>query len=224
MEVATREKQYSVCFAEDPVTLGPMTSATWRWNPRRLGMMLARYKFAAKMLEGRQRVAEIGCADAFAAPVVREAVGRLDLYDFDPIWEPHARSSGCTFATHDIVAAPLPAVYDAIYMLDVLEHIRPEDEPIAMANICAALKRTGAFIAGCPSLESQAYASKVSRAGHVNCRTGDYLRAVMRRYFDNVFLFGMNDEVLHTGFAPMCHYLFVLCCGPRKASDGTPQV
>ena len=32
----------------------------------------------------------------------------------------------------------------------------------------------------------------------------------MLQYFENVFMFSMNDEVLHTGFAPMGHYLFAL--------------
>mgnify|MGYP007028595943 CR=1 FL=1 len=35
------------------------------------------------------------------------------------------------------------------------------------------------------------------------------------RFFDNVFLFSMNDEVVHTGFTPMAHYLFALCVGPK---------
>jgi hypothetical protein len=26
-----------------------------------------------------------------------------------------------------------------------------------------------------------------------------------------VFLFSMNDEVVHTGFYPMAHYLFAVC-------------
>jgi hypothetical protein len=25
-------------------------------------------------------------------------------------------------------------------------------------------------------------------------------------------MFSMNDEVVHTGFHPMAHYLFALCC------------
>lgn len=29
----------------------------------------------------------------------------------------------------------------------------------------------------------------------------------MQRYFHNVFMFSMNDEVVHTGFHPMAHYL-----------------
>jgi len=30
-----------------------------------------------------------------------------------------------------------------------------------------------------------------------------------------VFSFSMNDEVVHTGFEKMAHYLFVICCGAR---------
>jgi SAM-dependent methyltransferase len=213
----TREPQYEACFAERPVTLGPMTGASWRWNPRRLSMMLSRYKFVAKMFEGFIHVAEIGCADGFGSAVVGQAVGQLDLYDFDAVWRDAViATTNRIFRVHDIVAdGPLPnGGYDGVYMLDVLEHIAPADEPRAMANICASLKPAGVFIAGCPSLESQVYASELSKA-HVNCRSGDDFRRDMGRYFRNVFLLGMNDEVLHTGFAPMCHYLFVLCTGPK---------
>ena len=84
-----------------------------------------------------------------------------------------------------------------------------------MRRMVAALAKDGAMIIGMPSLESQQYASAPSRAGHVNCKTEDGLRALMLRFFENVFLFGMNDEVLHTGYGPMCQYRLALACGPR---------
>ena len=56
------------------------------------------------------------------------------------------------------------------------------------------------LIIGTPSLESQAYASPPSKAGHINCKSGDELKALLSSYFHNVFLFSMNDEVVHTGF------------------------
>jgi hypothetical protein len=37
----------------------------------------------------------------------------------------------------------------------------------------------------------------------------------MQRFFHNVFMFSMNDEVVHTGYHKMAHYLFALCCGKR---------
>ena len=63
-----------------------------------------------------------------------------------------------------------------------------------------------------PSLESQKYASEPSKIGHVNCKTAAQLKSLSEVYFNNVFIFSMNDEVLHTGFHPMSHYLFSLCC------------
>jgi hypothetical protein len=42
------------------------------------------------------------------------------------------------------------------------------------------------------------------------------LRELMERYFDNVFMFGMNDEVLHTGYAQMCHYIWSIAAGLKK--------
>lgn len=215
MTVATREPQYSACFDEPPVTLGPMAGSTWRWDPKRLGFMLARYKFVAKMLDGHSRVAEIGCADGFGSVVVSETVGGLDLYDFDPAFVAEAAKLHLgRVAQHDVTDARLPRAYDAIYMLDVIEHLRPEQEPHALQNICHSLKRNGTFIVGAPSLESQVHARPISRAGHVNCKSGEQFRADLRKHFANVFLFGMNDEVVHTGFPPMCHYLLALCTGP----------
>ena len=50
-----------------------------------------------------------------------------------------------------------------------------------------------------------------------NLKTMAELRELMGRYFHNVFMFGMNDEVLHTGHAPMCHYLWAVAVGVRNA-------
>jgi hypothetical protein len=92
-----------------------------------------------------------------------------------------------------------------------LEHIKPDDEDRFLTNAFAPLVFEGAAIVGTPSLESQVYASPTSKAGHVNCKTMPELKSTMQRYFHNVFMFSMNDEVVHTGFHPMAHYLFAVC-------------
>ena len=82
--------------------------------------------------------------------------------------------------------------------------------------ICASRStENGLLMIGTPSLESQAYASPPSKAGHVNCKTGTELKALLEKYFEHVFMFSMNDEVVHTGFSPMAHYLFALCTAPK---------
>jgi 2-polyprenyl-3-methyl-5-hydroxy-6-metoxy-1,4-benzoquinol methylase len=120
---------------------------------------------------------------------------------------------------HDILEGPVPGAFDGAYALDVLEHIAPEDEETFIANIVGSLAPAAAVVIGSPSLESQAHASAPSREGHVNCKTAPDLRALMNRHFTDVFIFSMNDEVVHTGFHPMAHYLFALCCGPRRTTS-----
>lgn len=241
----TIEKQYEASFAVGPVTLGPMASSTWTWDPKRLGMVLARYKFVGKMLAGLGNVAEIGCADGFGAHVVKQFVkAPFFLFDMDHAWArsvaegtrsvtEQTRQDGKTdvvltylpFFVHDITKHPLGRgdIWRAIYMLDVLEHIRPgEDEDAALFNICASLDPlNGIFITGSPSAESQAYASEGSRQGHVNCKTEDETRATLGRFFENVFLFGMNDEQLNCSFGPMQHYRLAVCTGPKFPTPAT---
>ena len=54
---------------------------------------------------------------------------------------------------------------DAIFLLDVLEHIEPSDEDQFLKNISASLSKHGVCILGMPSLESQTYASASSKEG-----------------------------------------------------------
>jgi len=96
------------------------------------------------------------------------------------------------------------------FALDVLEHIEKNSEDLFMKNIVESLAINGTLIIGMPSLESQVYASEASKLGHVNCKSGNELLEFSKKYFHNVYSFSMNDEVLHTGFYPMSHYLFTL--------------
>jgi hypothetical protein len=219
----TREPQYNRCIdlreTIGLTSLGLMTNQVWYDDPRRLTFLLARYKFVAKMLEGRRSVGEIGCGDAFGTRVVLQAVSDVTVYDFDPLFIEDIRQRQderwpLKAEVHNIVADPLPRKHDALYSLDVLEHIAPADEHAYLSNLCASLTDDGLLMIGTPSLESQAYASPPSKAGHINCKSGKELKALLEKYFTHVFLFSMNDEIVHTGFAPMAHYLFALCAKP----------
>jgi|SRR5215831_3056784 len=225
---STREGQYNDCLAVKEqagvAELGLMTNQVWHDDPRRLAILLARYKFAAKMLSGRKDVAEVGCGDAFGTRIVQQEVGKVTAYDFDPVFvDDIAKRQSSRWPidarVHDVLAGPLPQRYEGIYSLDVIEHIRSEDEDIFLGNLRESLTASGVLIIGSPSRESQAYASPQSKAGHVNCKSGSELKALLERYFDNVFMFSMNDEVVHTGFFPMAHYLIAICCGNKTVAS-----
>ena len=57
-----------------------------------------------------------------------------------------------------------------------------------MTNLISSLKSDGVCIIGMPSLQSQAYASRLSKLGHVNCKTGDELKGLMEKFFRRVFI------------------------------------
>jgi hypothetical protein len=220
----TREPQYNRCLElRDSIglaSLGLMTNQVWYDDPRRLTFLLARYKFVAKMLAGCRNVGEVGCGDAFGSRVVLQAVRDVTVYDFDSLFieDVLARNDEkwpLKAEVHDIVAAPLPRKHEALFSLDVIEHIAPGDEDSYLIHLCESLTENGLLVIGTPSLESQAYASPPSKAGHVNCKSGDELKALLRNYFEHVFIFSMNDEVVHTGFTQMAHYLFALCARPK---------
>lgn len=225
---ATCEPQYGRCIeVKNEVGLTPlglMTNQVWHDDPRRLCFLLARYKFVSKMLSGRHDVGELGCGDAFGSRIVLQEVGKLSVYDFDPVFidDVNARASEdwpLEAHIHDIVSAPLPSRHDGIYSLDVIEHISREDEDAYLSNLRSSLTDDGILIIGTPSLESQPYASPLSKAGHVNCKSGKELKALMEQYFTAVSVFSMNDEVVHTGFYPMAHYLFALCTGKPEREN-----
>jgi 2-polyprenyl-3-methyl-5-hydroxy-6-metoxy-1,4-benzoquinol methylase len=220
--MSTREAQYAPMLALPKASFGLMANYAWTDDPRRLTFTFARYKFVSKMLSGRANVLEIGCADAFASKIVRQEVDSLTVSDFDPVFVADARANvdpkwPVRVLQHDILSGPVPGSYDGIYALDVMEHIDPYDEGAFLAHIVASLAPGGAVVLGMPSKESQAYASALSKAGHVNCKSGAELKATLDRYFRNVFLFSMNDEVVHTGFAPMAHYLLAVCTEAKCA-------
>jgi hypothetical protein len=186
---ATKESRYSELFEAKQkhgiTRLGLMINQVWNQDPKRTLFTLARYKFVARMLAGRKHVLEVGCADAFGTRIVHQAVGKLTAIDFDPI-----------------------------FIADVKERMNPH-WPLEAFHRQRGEFADSVGIFGMPSLESQTYASSQSRAGHVNCKPGEGLRHTLEQHFHSVFVFSMNDEVVHTGFYPMSHYLLGLACHRR---------
>jgi 2-polyprenyl-3-methyl-5-hydroxy-6-metoxy-1,4-benzoquinol methylase len=215
-------KLMDLLLARGVERLGLMTGWAWHDDPRHLLFTLSRYKFVAKMMAGRNRVLEVGCSDGFATRLVAQTVKAVVGVDFDSqfITDAIERRSDrwpIEFRLHDVLAAPVAGEFDGAYALDVIEHIPPEQEDRLLQNIRSSLTASGILIIGTPSLASQQYASPQSKEGHVNCKTAEQLQATLSRHFEQVFIFSMNDEVVHTGYANMAHYYMALCCSPRTA-------
>lgn len=221
----TKETQYQVMIEaagkRGVESMGLRSSESWHEDPKHLLFRLSRYKFVSKMLAGRAHVLEVGCGDAFGTRIVQAEVGKLTAIDFDPVFIEDVKARMVprwTFdaRVHDMLDGPVPGAFDAVYSLDVLEHIDPSVERRFLANAFATLNPKGCAIIGLPSLESQPYASVQSKAGHVNCKSGPDLKKLLIEFFDNVFLFSMNDEVVHTGFHKMANYVFAIGAGKKS--------
>jgi 2-polyprenyl-3-methyl-5-hydroxy-6-metoxy-1,4-benzoquinol methylase len=221
----TKEPQYQIQIETldkmGPVTMGPYASHCWRSDPKRFMFQLARYKFCSKMLAGKSRVLEVGCSDGIGVRLMLQTVEFVKGVDFDPIFiewaskDAEAEGLNCQFSVVDITQQSPEGSYDAAYSLDLIEHIEPDRERLYWENICKVLEPQAVCIVGTPNITASPYASKWSMEGHINLKSADTLRAAMEEYFHNVFIFSMNDEVVHTGFYPMAHYLFAMGVGVR---------
>lgn len=219
-ELETKNPQYSYMVEEmssrGAESMGLVSSTVWRNDPKRLGFVLARYKFVAKMFEGFNTVLEVGCGDGWASRVVSQSVTRLVLSDFDPIFVEDALSRSTLEwplegFVHDFCFGPYSEKFDGIYLLDVFEHIDQKYEREMLVNIKASMKKGASMVLGCPSIESQALIPEHKRdPGHINCKTGAKLRSTVNDVFCNAFLFSMNDEMISVSNPSMAFYNFIL--------------
>lgn len=205
-----------------PIELGRYASDDYANDPKHFAFVTSRYKFASKMLGGMDTVMEVGCGDGFGAPLVADAVGRLICADINaPLLKDTERRhkdfvKNATYEYFDFREGSYKPEVDAVYMIDVIEHIFPGEEATFMVNLTGSIRDHGVMLIGTPNKSAEQYASEWSRKGHINLKTQDTLRDLGLKYFHNVFLFGMNDEVVHTGYAPMCHFIWALCVTPRR--------
>ena len=218
---ATSDPQYSYMFEEGykQSLLGRVATARWNRNPETLLFSLSRYKFVARLLNGSQKVLEIGCGDGWASRIVAQRVGSLVLTDYDPLFVDEAFTQielakykgyqGVRCVVHNFVDSVYREEVDGIFALDVLEHIKPDSEDSFIRNIALSIKKGGLCIFGTPTVRSQELIEEINRdPGHINCKDEVSMRVTLEKYFGGVQVFAMNDELVHTGCTDMAYYVF----------------
>ena len=197
------------------ISLGKGWSSSYLNDPKTLLFCLSRYKFVSKMLAGKKNVFEVGCGESLGSPVVAQSVKKLCCLDIttEDINNNKIRLNkfkNISFDIHDFDKRSLRKKFDAAYLLDVLEHIEPKKTKNFLKNIKNSLKKKSTLIIGVPNITAHKYASKNSKKNHINMMNQNELKKLLSKYFDYNFVFGMNDEVLHTGYEPMSHYIFIV--------------
>ncbi len=210
------------------LTLGSIYSYFLLQDPKCFGFVLSRYKFAAKMLKSKKRIIEVGCGEGIGALLLAgETKAEVVGYDFDENQIDYARTNlqapferqnpadkgRLRYEARDFAEpGQAEAPFDGLVCLDVIEHVPAGEEEAAFLSQCrGALSESGVAIIGTPSDFASAYASERSQIGHINLFKPDRFVSTLEQHFGNVFLFSMNDEVVHTGFDKMAHYLIAVC-------------
>ena len=201
-------------------TLGPINTESILKDPKHLAFSLSRYKFSAKMMHKCGHILEIGCGEGIGAFMfLAETAAMVTAIDFDqsqidyarePV-HPHGRDR-LTFDCQDILTTPYAGdLVDGLVSLDVIEHIDPSEEHQFFTNAVAVLEEGGIAVIGTPNKYAERFASKRSQVGHINLFEPERLVSTLESYFRHVFLFSMNDEMVHTGYSKTAHYLMALC-------------
>lgn len=198
-----------------PIELGRYASYWYYKTPRRMLHSLSYYKFAAKMIGPSKKVLDVGCNEGLGSWVLAKECGYCKGVDFDEMAIQTAQKNftdpSISFSCEDFLLGN-EGVWDAVVNFDVIEHILPEHAPLFLKKMARSLSEHGIVVIGTPSLISQQFASEISKKGHVNVYAPERLEKELREIFEFVFLFSAHDEVVHTGYLPLAHYLIAVAC------------
>jgi len=201
------------------VTFGPYLSYWFEKTPRRALHYASYYKFAARMIGGGRRVLDLGCSEGLGTWMLAKECGFARGVDLEEravaVAKENWRDGIVEFVHADFFRLP-PEPFDGVVSFDVIEHFERSRAGSFLETVTANLGHDGTAVIGTPSREGQAFASAVSKEGHLHVYSSEELESLMREHFHHVFIFGANDEVVHTGFPRMVHYLVAIGCRKRR--------
>ncbi len=215
-------------------TMATHSGVSVKWGPnnvdcllsdtKRLAFLFSRYKFAAKMMHSCSNILDVGCGDGMGTLMFLDtAAKRIVGLDIEASLIDHAdneimpaldasRRARLEFICEDFGdsfrAVEMP--FDGLCCMDMIEHVDPAEAEWYIAQFSKLLLPHGVAVIGTPSARAAQYGSVHSKAGHINLYEPEQFRATLERNFGRVFLFSVNDEMVHTGFLPMAHYLMAV--------------
>jgi len=199
-------------FPVDPLTI----EGLFQDNPLMATIHMSRIKFVSKMLSPDDVVLELGAGYGYGGyfySKVAKYVTGMDLYvDFDESYR-RLKTDNFRMVRGDILSPP-DEIFDpapnVITSTDVIEHFHKADGLKIIEKYSAILPRGGMMITGSPSAYSLPYRSQQSKDNHFYEYEPFELKDELEKHFSRVFLFSMNDEVVHTGFEKLAWYFFLI--------------
>ena len=216
------KKHFKEYIENDERWVGPLAAYKWRHDPRYIAFMLARYKHASKILRGKNSVVDIGCGDALGFPILLQEIPYVHGVDIEDAiisdnLERKFLPDSVTFQVHNLIeGGPLKDKFDSAVCFDVLSSIPIKCENDFMSNVCSSLTDDAIYVMGAQNKLSTKYSFSESQAYQENFKDYNETSKFMKKYFHNVIIFGMNDEVIHTGRETMTQYFISIGIAPRR--------
>lgn len=186
-------------------------------NPLMVAVKFARYKFIAKMLQKKDIVLEVGCNDGVSSNFFSQFCQKVTALDLDKnaIHEAKKNFSHIDFLHTDAVTYETDKKYDAIVMLDFIEHFTGEDGRKLIQKYAQMLSTRGILIVGTPSKNFEKYRAEHNKAHHLCEYYPEELNKMLSKYFERTMTFSMNDEIVHTGNIELAWFIFEVCSYPK---------
>lgn len=186
-------------FNTRDLVLGRNWSERIHRDPRHLVFVLSWYKFAARMACKGRRILELGCNEGIGVPILTEfSESYLGIDMHAPAMEVSRQNwSGekIEFITDNFLEKKY-GEFDSVISFDVRRQINPGDEFRLLQTICLNLGSDGVCLLGAPDVKRW-----------VNS---------LRKFFYNIFIFSMNDEVIQAGLLPTADYFLVMACYKKE--------
>lgn len=203
----------------DSVELPPEYAYFVNENLMQLLIRLSRYKFVTRQLRPKDKVLEIGCGSGlgsiflsqFCHSVYGLDVKEREIRDAKRI----SKRNNLSFIQKDFFEYSSEDKFDVIVMMDVIEHMDESTGRKMLQKATKHLNPHGILFIGTPSIYSFEYQSAFSKAGHVKLYDQMELIKIVEEYYGRAIAFSMNDETIHTGFAKLAWYYFILAFLPK---------
>lgn len=191
---------------------------SYKDSPLDFYVMLARYKFACRMLKKDQHVVDVGCGKGYGSVFLSQHAGRVTALDQDEelVSEnsiEHSDVTNLNFEIGDLLNVKPEHVgrFDALVSMDVIEHFEEKDVSQAITGYYNLLADHGFAIIGTPNIASRPFASQRRLDTHPFEFTPKQFEEMLASKFKNVFLFSMTDETVSTQFVGLSWYLMAIC-------------
>jgi 2-polyprenyl-3-methyl-5-hydroxy-6-metoxy-1,4-benzoquinol methylase len=196
--------------------LSHLEGISFQENPLDFFILLARYKFAARLIKKKMSVLDAGCGQGAGTLFLSKFAAHITGGDFDKALvernnDTYKDIENINFKFLDLLTDTIENQYDVVVSMDVIEHFTKEQTEIVAQNYAALTKDGGFAIIGTPNIASAPYASERRKQSHLHEFEPAEFEDLLRKNFKNVFLFSMTDEVVSLSFPKLAWYLMALC-------------